>query len=127
MREERELDLVPAMHLCAGDRHLRAGWVLAIGVVVAADQAGRAQQREGHLGAAIDQLVLHDVIQQHAEAARLDPAMGRKGGQGLLAISTLAGKPALDHGELALRVRPIRPPRQGNVEPDAMVVRVVDE
>ena len=129
---QREVDPPPTAHLRARDRHLGSGGVLPIGVVVAADEADRAQHRDGELPSRrclgrLGQLVLGQVREQDGKAARVDPAVRRVGRERLLAVTALSDHPALDDGELALGVRRVRPSRDRGVEAHSMVVRVVDE
>jgi hypothetical protein len=113
--------------LGAGGRGRRPGRFVPVAVVVAADQADRAEQRQGQLGRVGEQLVLGDVVEQDRDPAGVDEAAGREGRQGHLAVAALGLQAPPDHRELALGRGVAGRGGQRHVQAQAVVAAGVDE
>ena len=114
-------------HLGVRDGDLRAGRVLPIRVVVATDQARRAQDGERQRAATLGQLVLGQVVEQQRDAARIDPSVRGVGGQRLLVVAALAGHAALDDGELPLGMADLGAPWKGRDKAHPVILGAVVE
>ena len=125
IRQDREGEGPRPEQLRPGRGQDRAGRLVAVGVVVAADQAGRPEHGDGQLATGVEQLVLDDVPGQHGDPAGGHERVGGLRRQRVLAVAALGRQAALDHRELALGVGPLGGAGERQVEPEAVIDRPI--
>ena len=101
VREIGEGEGLRSAHLRRGDRERGTCGVLPPRVVVPADEAGRAQDRECELAAG--QLILRHLVEQEGHAARGDEGRSGIRRDRHLPVPAFGLEAALDDSELSLR------------------------
>jgi hypothetical protein len=77
--EEREADAPRAAALSGRDRDFRSRGVVTVRMRAPANQPDRSKQGQRELTAAVDELVLHHVVEQDGDPTRVHETVGRKG------------------------------------------------
>jgi hypothetical protein len=126
VRIEAEGAAPGAAELGGGNRDLRTRGLISIGIVVAADQTCRAEQRQREL-APVDELVLRRMLEQERHPARVDEPMSRVGRERHLAVTSFRRSASLHDSELTFGEGAFRRPRKRHVETQPMVRRRVLE
>src|SRR4029453_15039106 len=102
VREERKTDAPRAAALGRRDCDLGSGGVVAVAMRAAADQPDRSKQGQRELPAAVDELVLHDVVEQDGDSIRVHEPVRREGRERHLAVAALGLEASLADRERAL-------------------------
>src|SRR5437660_10442744 len=124
-RRVRKRERPWSVQLCGGYRYRWTGRILAVSVVVAADQAGRAEGGERQF--VVEELVLGHVLQQERDPAGGDEGTGGVGCDRDLAVAALRLPTAPDDCELPFGARTLRRLAKRHMGANALVVAQVVE